>query len=257
MPLVALGVFAYIVGLLAGFAGHATVGCLCGLSLSVLAALRRHLVVGAVGATVAAGAIVAAESELAERRCVEVLARAGVHEILIEDSVTPGSFARGRATRCSAPIGIVSGNATAPAGSTISASGVLTPARRGFVLQRATFKVLRGPGWRERWRTRATNAVDRVFPADAPLARALLVADTRSISPEVRDRYAAAGLAHMLSVSGLHVGIIALALDALFQLMRLPSRSAAIASMAVVGVYVALIGAPDPAVRSAVMLAAM
>jgi competence protein ComEC len=257
MPLVALGVFAYIAGLLAGFGGCATIACLCGLACAALAAMRRHLVVGAVGVTIAAGALVAAESDFVGARCVSMHGRARVHEILIADDVAPGSFARGHTTRCPAPIGIVSGNATAPAGSTILASGVLTPSPRGLVLQRATVRVVRGPGWRERWRARATTAVDRVFPADAPLARALLVADTRSISPEVRDRYAAAGLAHMLSVSGLHVGIIALALDALFQLLRLPSRAATIASIAVVGVYVALIGAPDPSVRSAVMLAAM
>lgn len=257
MPLVALGVFAYITGLLAGLGGHATAACLCGLASSALAAVRRHLVIGAVGVTVAAGALVAAESEFVEARCVTMLGRVRVHEILIENDVAPGSFARGRATRCPAPIGIISGNGKAMAGSTIVASGLLTPSGHGLVLQRATFSVVRGPSWRERWRTRATNAIDRVFSADAPLARALLVADTRSITPEVRDRYAAAGLAHMLSVSGLHVGIIALALDALFQLLRLPSRAATIASIAVVGVYVALIGAPDPAVRSAVMLAAM
>ena len=257
MPLVALGVFAYITGLLAGFAGYATSAFVCGLLSAALAAIRRHLVAGAVGVSVAAGALVAAESEFVRARCGAMLGRVRVHEILIEEALAPGGFARGRATRCPAPVGVVSGNGTAPAGSTIMACGMLTPTPRGFVLQRASFTILRWPGWRERWRARATNAVDRVFPADAPLARALLVADTRSISPEVRDRYAAAGLAHMLSVSGLHVGIIALALEVLFQLLRLPSRAATIASIGVVAVYVALIGAPDPAVRSAVMLAAM
>ena len=117
--------------------------------------------------------------------------------------------------------------------------------------------VIAGPDWRRRWRARATQAIDRVFPADAPLARALLVADTRDLSPEIRDRYAAAGLAHMLSISGLHVGIIAVALEILFQLLHLARRTATIAAIVAVGVYVALIGAPEAAVRSAAMLAAL
>jgi competence protein ComEC len=113
------------------------------------------------------------------------------------------------------------------------------------------------PSWRSRWRARATRAVDAVFPADAPLARALLVADTRELSPEIRDRYAAAGLAHMLSISGLHVGIIAVALEIVFQLVHLAKRTATLASIVVVAVYVALIGAPEAAVRSAAMLGAL
>src|SRR2546423_5021486 len=79
----------------------------------------------------------------------------------------------------------------------------------------------------------------------------------RDLSPEIRDRYAAAGLAHMLSISGLHVGIIAVALDALFLLLRLSRRTATICSLAVVAVYIALIGAPEAALRSAVMLGAL
>lgn len=97
----------------------------------------------------------------------------------------------------------------------------------------------------------------KVFPADAPLAKALLVADMRDLSPEIRDRYAAAGLAHMLSISGLHVGIIGLALEILFQLLRLSRRAATLATIGVVAVYVGLIGAPEAAVRSAAMLGAL
>jgi competence protein ComEC len=78
-----------------------------------------------------------------------------------------------------------------------------------------------------------------------------------AIPPEVRARYAAAGLAHMLSISGLHVGIIALALDALFQLLRLTRRAATLSAMGIVALYVAMIGAPEAAVRSAVMLGAL
>ena len=75
-----------------------------------------------------------------------------------------------------------------------------------------------------------------------------------AIDPAQRDRYADAGLVHMLSVSGLHVGIIALALELLGAALRLPARAARVASLLLLLAYVAAIGAPPPAVRAAVML---
>src|SRR6185436_11452196 len=58
-----------------------------------------------------------------------------------------------------------------------------------------------------------------------------------------------------LSVSGLHVGIIAAVVELLLVALRVSRRSAPIAAVVLIVVYVAIIGAPAPAVRSAVMLA--
>jgi competence protein ComEC len=96
--------------------------------------------------------------------------------------------------------------------------------------------------------------IDRLFGADAPIVRALVIADMSAIPAEQRDRFARAGLVHMLSVSGLHVAIIALALELLASMLRLPARPAHVATLVVIGCYVAAIGAPPPAVRAAVML---
>jgi competence protein ComEC len=105
-----------------------------------------------------------------------------------------------------------------------------------------------------RLRARAARSIDLTFGDDAPLARALLIADQRQIPTEMRDRYAAAGLVHMLSISGLHVAVIAAAMELLFQVARIPRRAALFGACVVTGVYVALIGAPPPALRSAAML---
>jgi competence protein ComEC len=103
-------------------------------------------------------------------------------------------------------------------------------------------------------RARATRAIDRTFGDDAPLARALLVADQHQIPTEMRDRYASAGLIHMLSISGLHVAVIAAAMELLFQVARLSRRVSLLGAFVTTGVYVAVIGAPPPALRSAAML---
>lgn len=103
-------------------------------------------------------------------------------------------------------------------------------------------------------RARAARSIDRIFGDDAPLARALLIADQRQIPTEMRDRYAAAGLVHMLSISGLHVAVIAAAMELLFQVARMPRRAALFGAVLATAGYVAVIGAPAPALRSAAML---
>ena len=105
-----------------------------------------------------------------------------------------------------------------------------------------------------RVRLRAGVAIDQTFGDDAPLARALLIADQREIPTEMRDRYAAAGIIHMLSISGLHVAVIAAAVELLFQVGRLSRRASLLGAFAVTAAYVAVIGAPPPAMRSATML---
>ncbi len=93
-------------------------------------------------------------------------------------------------------------------------------------------------------RARAARSIDRTFGDDAPLARALLIADQRQIPTEMRDRYAGAGLVHMLSISGLHVAVIAAAMELLFQVGRMPRRIALLGAFTATGVYVAVFGAP-------------
>ena len=110
------------------------------------------------------------------------------------------------------------------------------------------------PNLLEKLRLRAGRAIDRDFGSDAPIARALLVADQSELELRIRDQYAAAGLVHMLSISGLHVAVIAAAMQLIFQVVGAGKRPALIASVLLTGGYVLIIGAPAPAVRSALML---
>src|SRR4051812_21248369 len=111
-------------------------------------------------------------------------------------------------------------------------------------------------GFLARVREHAAQSIDRTFRDDAPLARALLIADQRQIPTEMRDRYAAAGLIHMLSISGLHVAVIAAAMELLFQVARLSRKASLFGAFVTTAIYVAVIGAPPPALRSAAMLGA-
>jgi ComEC/Rec2-related protein len=91
----------------------------------------------------------------------------------------------------------------------------------------------------------------------APIAMALITGDRSLISYDQRSAYAAAGTAHMLSVSGSHVALILAIL--LLVLARLRSSALRLAIAAVlICLYVVFTGAEPPAVRAAVMgIAAM
>lgn len=56
------------------------------------------------------------------------------------------------------------------------------------------------------------------------IIQALAIGNQADIDPELRDHYSRAGVAHLLSVSGLHVGIIFMILNLLFGWVRLIRR---------------------------------
>lgn len=113
----------------------------------------------------------------------------------------------------------------------------------------------RPPDRLRQWRGAVGRLLDRQFGAHAPMARALLVADQRGIPATVRDRFADAGLVHLLSVSGTHVAVIAGALATMGAALRLGPTVVTGGTLVLVAGYVLLLGAPPPAVRSAAMLA--
>lgn len=102
-------------------------------------------------------------------------------------------------------------------------------------------------------RARLTEAVNEAFPdRQAPLVRALILGDRSDLPEELSDDFRDAGLAHILSVSGLHVTCLALAVDWL--LRRFLSRRAVFFVMApLLLIYAAVVGFTDPIVRAVVM----
>ncbi len=88
-----------------------------------------------------------------------------------------------------------------------------------------------------------------------PLAAALTVTASVDLPLELRQRFARAGLAHLLSISGFHVGILAGALVLLLRAARVaPDRSLVAGTLLVAG-YVWMLGFPAPAARSAAFVA--
>src|SRR5688572_2596924 len=256
IPLSAAAVALYVVGLLAGFRGFA----LPALGMAALVLLYAVSVRSAIAAgcalVLASGALVAHATAVGDRRCYDLLARRREWTIELDDGVAPGGFVRGRSVERGCPIRVrvAVERGTAAGGDVVRVAGRPTPSASGLTIAGAAIRPATRAGVLRRLRERAGLAIERSFGRDAPLAKALLIADTKSLTPEVRERYAAAGLAHMLSISGLHVGLIAVALSLAAQLARLPATTDRVATLATLALYIAVIGAPAPAVRAGVMV---
>ena len=104
-------------------------------------------------------------------------------------------------------------------------------------------------------RCSGTREAGALFGTRAPLVDALVIARRSDLDAELRERYTRSGLAHLLSISGLHVAFFAAWLNVLLLRLRLGARTRFVAGTLVMCGYVWLLGFPAPATRSAAMLA--
>lgn len=150
-------------------------------------------------------------------------------------------------------------NVRIPAGTTARISARWLPRRgaldrpQGTLQVRSMASVQGRPSLLARSRTRVADATLELFGSRAGLVDALVSGRTGGIAPEIRDRFAAAGLIHVLSISGFHMGLIAFWLVLLLRLCSLPSRHAELVAMLAVLGYTAWLGWPAPATRAAAL----
>ena len=97
--------------------------------------------------------------------------------------------------------------------------------------------------------------IRQLFGSRAALVDALVLARRSALEPAVRERFAQAGLAHLLCVAGLHVGFLAGWLGLLLRRLPLTPGVRFGAGAALVLLYVWLLGFPAPATRAGVGLA--
>lgn len=98
------------------------------------------------------------------------------------------------------------------------------------------------------------SALRTLFPAHGPLTEALLLGRRERLDPDIRERFARAGIVHLLAISGSHVGLFAAMLLIVGGLLRLSRRRVAWLCIVVVAGYLAMIGAPASAVRAGIMI---
>ena len=85
------------------------------------------------------------------------------------------------------------------------------------------------------------------------LLAGLLLGDKTGLDRETREQFQRVGVAHLLAVSGLHVGYIVVILMAMATLFRLPEWGRLAVIIPFLAGYVLLTGAPPSVVRAAIM----
>jgi competence protein ComEC len=92
-----------------------------------------------------------------------------------------------------------------------------------------------------------------LYGARAGMIDALVVNRRGAMEPELRDRYARAGLVHILSISGFHVGVIVGWIVLLARALGATAPRATLAASGVAVGYVLLLAWPAPAARAALL----
>jgi competence protein ComEC len=101
-----------------------------------------------------------------------------------------------------------------------------------------------------RFRVAQQARLRSLLPRRWPLAEALLLAQKSGLTPETRARWVAAGLVHLLAISGMHVGLIAAGVLAAAGAAGLPRRRSRRLAVLLTGAYVLFLGAPTAALRA-------
>lgn len=101
------------------------------------------------------------------------------------------------------------------------------------------------------------RVADRIFALwgpRAPMVEALVLARREHLDPELRGAFGLSGTAHLLAISGFHVGVVAGLLLTLLRIAGLRPRPAGVGAALGSWIYVLGIGAPDAALRASVLL---
>ncbi|MGD8320780.1 MAG: ComEC/Rec2 family competence protein, partial [Gemmatimonadota bacterium] len=108
-----------------------------------------------------------------------------------------------------------------------------------------------------RWRGRLNRRIRSLYGDRAPVVSALTLASRQGLDPGLREAFARSGLAHLLAISGFHVGVVTVLVGVLLRRLGLRRRGAGLVAALVAWAYVAFLGFPDAACRAALILAAL
>jgi competence protein ComEC len=118
------------------------------------------------------------------------------------------------------------------------------------------------PGRFQRFCGRIEDRLEKILhhglaahPAVDSLYVAMLLGEKAVLSASQQNAFMRSGTFHIFSVSGLHVGVIAIALHSVFRLLPVPRRVAMVFSLMVLWLYVQVTGGSSPAMRAFLMIA--
>ena len=106
----------------------------------------------------------------------------------------------------------------------------------------------------EIWKTEMMNRCEKIYPdEEAGILEAMLFGEKSELSGDIKELYQAAGISHVLVISGLHISLLALAVAGVLRRLGFPMPVWVILSVGVLAGYGILIGQPTKAVRALLM----
>ncbi|MFM8401850.1 MAG: ComEC/Rec2 family competence protein, partial [Pirellula sp.] len=109
--------------------------------------------------------------------------------------------------------------------------------------------------WLAIWTDRALLAMDRyVILKQSPLTAALVLGQREQADWQFQEQMLATGTIHMLSISGMHIEMVALSLLIFGWMLRLPKGLVMLGTVGVCVLYALLCGANPPVARATIML---
>ena len=106
----------------------------------------------------------------------------------------------------------------------------------------------------EIWKTEMMNRCEKIYQdEEAGILEAMLFGEKSELSGDIKELYQAAGISHVLVISGLHISLLALAVAGVLRRLGFPMPVWVILSVGVLAGYGILIGQPTTAVRALLM----
>lgn len=103
-------------------------------------------------------------------------------------------------------------------------------------------------------REKVSNVINLSLPKEeSAFLNAVIIGDKHLLNDEEKDNFAKVGLAHVLSISGLHVAFIVFLIKKALDMMAVEKKKDLICTLLII-YYVAMIGAPPPALRTLIMM---
>ena len=105
-----------------------------------------------------------------------------------------------------------------------------------------------------RFSTILSRGVDEKRPELTAILRAMLLGQKHELSEDQETLFMQSGTMHLFAISGLHIGVIAVGLQALLMLLRLPGAVRLGLGMGALWLYVDITGGTPSAVRAFIMV---
>ena len=106
----------------------------------------------------------------------------------------------------------------------------------------------------EIWKTEMMNRCEKIYQdEEAGILEAMLFGEKSELPGDIKELYQAAGISHVLVISGLHISLLALAVAGILRRLGFPMPVWVMLSVGVLAGYGILIGQPTTAVRALLM----